>query len=482
MKDHIIGLTNTYCKRIYTQTKKARIWVYRFTSKRPFASLFVLLGILLILIIVGNILNRPKETQEETKAQVKKVSVYHIGTAPTMTVQAQVEKSGVVTITALSPGVVQQIYVVPGDTVQKGRTLISTSSNYQGGNAAWLQVQIAKSALDNINDTYDTQKDIIAKQKDITSKVDSNNDEFRSIADKSLQETRNLISLNDSILSTLRTNLTTYETAGDATNTLYTKQSISSYTSANNSLRNALRNNEYSSAGDKNPAQISDLTREISIKQLELQEKAIDLNRDVTRIQYQISQVQAAAMYPSSPFNATVQRVLVKMGEAVSPGTPLVILSQEIEEDPIVAVAYVTREIAMQTSYAQPSVLTLGDISYESYPSYVSRDAVQGTLYGIFYPIPDSYHGHVTENGYINVKIPVGQAETSAAVPFVPLDAVYQTQEEAYVFIAEKGKAVAKKLTLGPVTGRYVEVKSGLKSGDIVILNRTVVGGDSVNY
>ncbi|MBP9690656.1 hypothetical protein KBD81_01105 [Candidatus Woesebacteria bacterium] len=479
MFKNVIGRFCSTKKIVIEKTAKPRKKVAAFVLARPFASLFVLLGLLVLLIVLGNLINRPKTTEESVVVPEKQVEVYHIGEAPTMTVQAQIEKSGVITITALSPGVVQRIDAEPGDYVAKGKTLLSMSTNYQGGNAAYLQVQLAQKQVQNIDETFDAQKEIIAKQKDIANKTDANNDEVRDISSKSIDETKSLISQNEEILSLLDDQLQSYA-ATESASILATKQTMSSYQSALNSLRSSLRNTEYSTSANKPQAELSNIQREISVKNLELQEKALDLNRDIARLQLRIAQVQAASMYPSSPFNATVQRVLVKVGEAVNPGTPLVILSQEIEEDPIVAIAYVPREIALKTSYAAPSELYLGNFKYESYPSYVSRDAVQGNLYGIYYPIPDAHHQKVTNNGYINVKIPIGYADTSASIPFIPIDSVYQTQDSAYVFVITDGKALARKLTLATVTGRYVEVTEGLQEGDVIILDRTVVGGDKV--
>lgn len=481
MKNNIIGLFRNIKKRFRKVTEKPQRKVARFAGSHPFATLFSLLGVLILLIVIGNFFREPEETVENNITQAKSVQVYRIGEAPKMTVQAQVEKSGVITITALSPGVVQNIYYVPGDYVSQGSTLLTTSTNYQGGNAAYLQTKIAARQLQNINETYDTQKEIITKQKEVANKTDQNTDELRDISQKSKDETQELINLNDELISIVNDTIEDLESQNASQSALLQPKSTKAQLiSANNQLRASLRNTEYSSAGDKPPAELSNLQKDITVKQLEIQEKAVDLNRDVARLQLQIAQIQAATMYPSSPFNATVQRVLVKIGEAVNPGTPLMILSQEIEEDPIVAIAYVPREIALKTTYAEPSVLSIGEVTYESYPSYISRDAVQGNLYGIYFPIPDSYHKYVTDDGYINVVIPIGYYDTSATVPYIPIDTVYQTQENSYVFVIENEKAVARELTLGSVIGRYVEVEQGLKSGDVIILDRNVVGGDQV--
>lgn len=448
-----------------------------FIKRKPFTTLFGLLGLLVLLIIVSNLLQKPPKQEEEVKQESKSVEVYTIGAAPKLSVQAQIEKSGVVTITALSPGIVQNIYVEPGSEVSRGTTLLYQSSNYQGGDALALQANLAARQLQNINETFDTQKDLIAKQKDITNKTDENSDELREISRKSLEETNNLIVLNEDILEALD--------AGIAGNTdpsavLGLQQMKSQFLSANNQLRSALRNTDYASDDEETPAELATLQKDIAIKQLEIQEKALDLSRDVARLQYQLAQVQAATMAPASPFNAIVQRINVKVGQAVQPGTPLIVLSQKIEEDPIVAIAYVPREIANKVSYMEPSILSVGDFEYEAYPSYVTQDAINGSLYGVYFPIPDMYHKQVTNDGYITAQIPVGMFDTGAAVPFIPIDSVYQTENETYVFVAKDKKAISKKITLGNVIGSYVEVENGLASGDMIILDRSVVGGDKV--
>lgn len=462
---------------IKSRIEKPRKRVGTFIRKHPFSALFTLLGILVILIIISNIFQKPPVETENKETIVKKVEVYRIGEAPKLKVQAQIEKSGVVTITALSPGVVQQIYVEPGTKVNRGKTLLSTSTNYQGGNALALQASIANRQLQNVNETYDIQKDLIAKQKEVAQKSQENDEKLRQITRDSLDATRGLIDLNNSILDTLNDQIAN---APDDASALTAKQLKSQFLSANNQLNASLKNNEYTSDEASSSAALSDLQKDITLKQLDIQEKALDLNRDVSRLQYQAAQVQAATMFPSAPFNAVVQRVNVKVGQAVQPGTPLVVLSQTIEEDPIVAIAYVPREIAQKVSYMEPSTLSIGDFEYEAYPSYVTQDAINGSLYGIYFPIPDLYHQHVTNDGYISVEIPIGYFDTGSAVPYIPIDAVYQTEKEAFIFIDEKGIAKSKKIQLGNVVGRYVEVTNGLNKGDVVILNRNIISGDKV--
>jgi HlyD family secretion protein len=481
VKKSILNHTNN----VKTITNNGVKKVVAFVDRKPFLSFIILLVLLVTAIVIGNLMRQPKEAPKAEKKQPKTVQVYRIGGAPKVRLQAQVEKSGVIQITALTGGVVQQIHFEPGQHITKGQTLVSLSSNYQGGNTFSLQRQIAQTQYNNVVESYDTQKDIIKKQREVAEKTNTNTEELRNITSKSIDETKSLISLNNDILSSLDRNLNQYT----ATNSggvndaliLSTKQLKSQFQSANNQLNAALRSSEYQANADKPPAQLATLQKDIAIKQLEIQEKLLDLNKEVSRLQLQVARVTEGIMFPSSPFSGTVQRVFVKVGQAVNPGTPLMVLSQDIEEDPIVAIAYAPADIARNVSNIEPSTLYLGNFPYESYASYVTQDAVQGTLYAIYFPIPDSYNQYVTEKGYIQIDVPIGYFDTSAAVPFIPLDAVYQSQDESYVFVVQKGKVVARQVKLGQVYGRFVNVMGGLEKGDEVILDRNVIAGDEVN-
>jgi biotin carboxyl carrier protein len=480
MKTNLKPILLPVKERVVTVVKR----IPPFIDRRPLLSFFSVLGILLLLIVAGNFIRRPQQEAAKPKPPVKTVTVYRIGTAPKIRVQAQVEKSGVVTITSLTSGVVQNIGYQPGQQVVKGNTLVSLSTNYQGGNALAVQKQIAYKQYQSASLTYNKQKEIIAKQKELAEATDTNAEKLREITRQSIGETQDLIDLNDDILSTLQKNLDQY----NATNSggmndqaiLQTKQLKSQFQSANNQLRNTLRNNQYQSDENNPPAEIAHLQKDITIKQLELQEKTLALSAEISRLQYQVAKINEDLMFPAAPFNATVQRVLVKQGQAVSPGTPLVILAQTAEDDPIVAIAYVPREIAQKASMYEPSILYMGQVAYDTYPTYITQDAIQGTLYGIYYPIPDNYNSFTTEKGFIYVDVPIGFADTSATIPFVPIDAVYQTQDSSYVYVIQSGKVVVRKVQLGAVFGRFVQIDDGLNAGDAVILDRTVIAGDEV--
>lgn len=452
--------------------------ILNFIDKKPLRSFFITLGIVLALIIIGNII--PKQKQEApNQPLIKKVNLYRIGSAPKITVQAQIRKTGVVQIVAQTGGVINMIHAFEGAKVGRGDQLINIASNYYGGNTASLQRQIAQKQDENMIATFDQQKEIIQKQKDLAGKTDENSDQLRDITGKSREETQRLITLNEQIITALDVTINDPATSTSALATA--RQTKSSYLAALNQAKSALRVAEYQSAGDKPAAQTADITREITIKQLEIQEKQLALNKEITHLQFLLAQVTEGMYYPSAPFSGVVERVYVKPFDTVTPGTPLMLISQSVdEEDPITAVAYVSKDIANNASRLEESILHIEKKSIKIIPTYISTEAVQGNLFAIYFTVPDTFNKKLIQNGFITVDIPVGHADTSGAAPFIPIDAIYQTRTSAYIFVANQGKAKSKEITLGQVSGEYVAVESGISQNDAVILDRTIIEGDAV--
>jgi len=467
-------------KNLKLKTKNLLKKAGNIIDRRPLVSFFVVLLAIFILIVAGSILRKPK--QEATIAPPEKeIVAYSIGSAPTIKVQAQIEKSGVIKVVAQTPGIVSTVNVTEGQEVSKGTTLVSLSSNYQGGNAASVQREIAFQTNKNAKETYDIQKDLINKQRDLTNKTDNNSDQLRDITSKSIDETKSLLTLNQDIISSLNTTLSSLEStnvggANDA-QILQTKQIISQYQSAVNQLQAGVRTSEYQGAGDKPPADLSNMSKDLTQRQLDLQEKALTLSVEISALQLKLAQIQEGMMYPSSPFVGVIERVYVTEGESVNPGTPLALIhgAQKLK-----AVARVPRDIAQKISQIDVATLSINGKSYKTAPVYISTEATDGSLYSVIFDVPTDFQNNLTNNEFITVELPVGYADTSTSVPFIPLDAIYQSTDASYVFVTKNGEATTKKIKLGAIVGQFVQVESGLNQGDEIILTRTVVAGDKV--
>lgn len=473
--------------KLLSGSKKRILGVYttikQDIQKRPIANFYLALAAFVLLIGLSNFLRTPPATVQSETIEPKTVSVYSIGSVPKMTVQAQIEKSGVITIVALSNGVVQKVHFHEGEETARGSTLISLSSNYQGGNTFSAQRLLAQTQYQSATDTFDLQKNLIQDQRNVATVSAENAQKMRDIAGQSREDTRNLVTLNETMLQSVNNSLSQLENNPQADPAMIASlqgqkaQLLGALAQARSGLASA----DYQSDANRPPAELARLQKDLTLKQLELQEKMLGVNKEVARLQLQLAQVTEGLMFPSTPVTGIVQRVYVKEGDVVAPGAPLAIVAQAAEEDPITAVAYVPQSVAAKVSFIEPSILKIDSQTYEVYPSFVSTEAVQGNSYAVYFSVPDSFSGSLTEDGFIDVDIPVGYADTTASAVFIPIDAVYQTSERAYVFVIKANKAESREVRLGKVYGKYVEVASGLGDGDQVIVTRNVIDGDPVD-
>jgi RND family efflux transporter MFP subunit len=439
------------------------------------------LGLLFIVLLAGKIFQK-NVAEKPPENSVKAVSIYGIGESPKATFQAKVEKSGVVKILAQAPGIIQDVSVKEGQSIGKGQQIISLSSNYQGGNVASVQRQIAQTQYQNTLDTFSTQKDLIHDQRNVATASAQSAQDMRDISHHSLDDTNSLINANQSQLDQMNQTLSALQAAnGSGANNDQIAQLQASINQAQgglNQLKSAQRSLDYQSANDKPPAQLAGFQQDIALKQLDVQEKSLEMGKEVSRLQLSLAYINEATMYPASPFSGTVERINVHVGQSVSPGTLLAtIVSTDLKST---AVLNVPQRIAKIISQGEPSDLLINDRKFALVPYYVSSVATDGLLYAVFYDIPQDAQETLSDGEYISINVPVNTEQTNAADPLIPIDAVYQTQDTSFVLIAKNKKAETKLIKLGNVLGNYVEVLSGLQSGDQVILDRNVIAGDKI--
>ncbi|HEV2339709.1 MAG TPA: HlyD family efflux transporter periplasmic adaptor subunit [Patescibacteria group bacterium] len=459
---------------LYTQYKKLSLFI----NRKPLFSFFIGLLFLLLVIIVGNLLTQPQQ-QKTPAPSPKVVTTYNVGQTPKASYEAKIAKAGVVKIVALTSGVVQAIFRNEGDTVGRGGQLFLISTNYQGGNASAIQAQIADAQYKNVLDTFDKQNDAIQKQRDIANATHDNFSDMQSIATQSANQTNALINTNQTVLDQLNSQLIADQSsAAPQATILQEEEQINQLQGAQNQLKQTLLNLQEQTDSGKAPGRLADAQQNLTLDQLDVQEKTLELNKEVSKLQADVADITAAAMYPASPFAGIVQRIYVHIGQQISPGTPLAEVSSTNQH--ATAIVSVPKDIAQKISKLDASTLFIDNNSYSLRPTFVSTEATDGSLYVLTYSLPDNSIPSVTDGEYIKVDVPIGATDTSSAVPFIPIDAIYQTQNTNYVLVVVDKKATAREVSLGNVFGSYVEINHGLHAGDQVILERNVVTGDSV--
>lgn len=470
--------------KIKRQIRSKYIFLYRKFEKRPLISIGVLLLMLLLLIIIGNFIRTPSQEEKEGKVIIKNVEVYNLGNNTQITVQGQIEKSGIITIVSQTSAIVKNINVKAGENVVAGKRLINLSSNYQGASAPSVQRQLAGIQYQNTKDTYDTQKDIISKQKDLTLKQDENADKLREISDDSIGRTEYLINLNENILSSIDSNIKSLEASnlGGVNNDtiLSSKQIKSQVQSGLNQLKSSLDNTRYQSEDNNPPAEISNLTKDITLKQLELQEKALDLSLKTAGLQLQLANIQESFMFPASPINATVERIFVKEGQMVTPGTPLLVLHGDQKLQIITKIPF---DLAQTISKNKTSSIELGEQNIELIPTHISIDVTDGNLASVLYDIPDTFQNLVANNSYAQITISLEKTLENNNSYYVPIDAVHSVIDGSIIYVTDGAKAKTIEVDLKNIRGSFAEVvSSNLGKYDSVITSRNVSDGDYISY
>ncbi len=457
-----------------------------FLQKFPYWSLAIGLGLLLALATLSNFLTKPKIEKDETVQAPQKISTFRLGTNPTVPVQAVVEKTGVTKIIAQSGGTVQNINVKAGSKVVKGSRIAYVSTTASGASIPAVSKKIAQKNLDFQTKTYNLQKDIIEKQKELAEKQDENNDELREIQEDSLAQTQDSVELSREILNSINQQLLVLESnnadhSNDA-EILQIKQSKVSVETGLASLEGALKGTLYQSDSSNPPAKLSNISKDLARKQLELQNQSLDLTIEIASLNLDLAQISESMLYPESPFTGVIERVYVRVGESINAGT--VIASVKSNTLTAELVALIPSELARSVSRLEDSSLTIDGNTIKLKPLYISEEPTDGTLHSITFSLNEESVSKTSDGDYITIQLPVESNKSSSAVPFIPLDSLYQTKTDAYVYVVasedEKNVARSKNIKVGEVVGSYIRVLEGLDQNDVVILDRNIISGDFV--
>jgi multidrug efflux pump subunit AcrA (membrane-fusion protein) len=101
-----------------------KLFITNLIKKKPLISFYALLTILLAVIALVSYLGKPDAESEAEAPTPKPVSLYLIGQTATLTSQAIVEKSGLMTIVAQTAGIVTNLPVKEGVMVVSGQNVL----------------------------------------------------------------------------------------------------------------------------------------------------------------------------------------------------------------------------------------------------------------------------------------------------------------------------------------------------------------------
>lgn len=452
-----------------------------FLKKRPLVVVTIVSLALLGLIILGNYLRQPQAAQQSQK-NAREVVVLRVGEPFQTTLSTQVEKQGVVTIYAQTSGIVRQVTATEGKTINQGATIVKLASNYQGGVAQSTQRQIVEKQAAFDADNHALRLDTVRKQQEIARQSMQYTEELKTITQQSLNDTKALLTLNEDILAKLeRDVLTEVLASSDPTNdddVYAAKKSQASYQATVNQLKAQIRANELQIDTSKPDYQLSELQRDAALKQLELQEKALLVNNDISKLSLRLAQISESLMYPAAPWTGTVEKIFVKPGQLVSPGTPIaVIRGKKITTE---LTAFVGREVARWAATASGSAV-IADIQLPVTTQHVSQEAVDGGMFSLRLALPASASSLVSNGEYVMVTLQSQLPDDEESDWWwLPLESVVQLQNKSLVYIVENEQVVGVPVATGMVSGEFVAVKGVVKNMQIIQTAQEVVAGDKV--
>jgi RND family efflux transporter MFP subunit len=186
-----------------------------------------------------------------------------------------------------------------------------------------------------------------------------------------------------------------------------------------------------------------------------------------------------------APFDGAITQRNVDVGSLVQ-GPPTAtsgtFMSEIMQENVIRVSAYVPQDAAFGVAPGIETILRVPEIPDREFPGKVTRiaDALQpGTrtlLTEIDIPNPD---GALTPGTYCTIELHIPRKTPSLSVP---ADAIIFNRNGMQVAVVSNGKAEIRKVGVKRDLGTRVEVDSGIKAGDQVILNPpiTLIDGSKV--
>lgn len=174
-----------------------------------------------------------------------------------------------------------------------------------------------------------------------------------------------------------------------------------------------------------------------------------------------------------SPINGTVDAVNIKVGQAIAPGVPAISV---INFSNLKVKADVAESYAARVKTGNEVLVLFPDLNdtIVSKVNYASRAISPMTrTFGVEVLLDNKkeYHPNMV------TKIKINDYLSATPEIVVPVKYVQKGASEAYVMIADKGKAVKKTVVTGKEYNGLVEIKSGLAEGDQLI----TAGYDNLN-
>lgn len=458
-------------KSFQSAQEKVRFFIHRYAVILIFGSLLVFVG----LVVAAIVLKPEPEVAVEPDVAPLEVSVVRFGDGEiSEDTVGRIENKNSLQLVAQSSGPVKSIAVTEGEQVWRGTVLLSQESAYAAGNSAYLQSQIAQENYTLADETLKNTVESVAKTREQADKSRDNTEELRQLSEDAVDDTKSFITTLETQVSQLQEQIDAAGTTSDKT-TL--RASLLSAQSLLNSNRASLRQLEYEVDTDNPPTSLANIAKDLVYKATEIQLKSAEIQKNIAGLNLKMAQIAAAATQVRSPIEGTVERVFVNEGDYVTPGTPVAVVTGQPK---LLLSIGVSGSLAQRVDIDQPLVATIAQQEIALPIAHVSSAPTQGQLYEVLALIPEGMENRVFENESIQVQLPLYSLSLTGGNYYLPLDSIFITNTDTFVYLEESGVAVKKSVEIGEIQGSSVEILSGISPGEVVILDRRVIDKQQV--
>jgi RND family efflux transporter MFP subunit len=236
--------------------------------------------------------------------------------------------------------------------------------------------------------------------------------------------------------------------------------------------RDILDLNKKISDGETTSGRKEDLARSVK----KLGSANLDYSLIAAQLNLEIAKSNAQNFAPFAPFSGTIEAILVSLGDMVTPGTPIAIISGHAKR-PIVR-AEIPSSIASRIDAHGAHAITIA--GKESVPltlTHISTSAVSADSFRATFSIPESEASLIGDGAIGEITLILKNTDTTF---LIPISATQVTRDTATVLVDRDHVAVSVPVTSGRALGNFIEITDGLSTGDRIILDRDTHPGDAI--
>jgi RND family efflux transporter MFP subunit len=202
------------------------------------------------------------------------------------------------------------------------------------------------------------------------------------------------------------------------------------------------------------------------------------LQLDQSKLAYESAQSTSEGASVKAPFDGVISVFTPQEGSTIAPGQPI---GSMVDVSQLKLTFEVTEKLISQINFDTPIHVSIPSLGTEAIPAKITAIAPVAGQASKMFPIEISFENvdlAIKPGMFATVEVDLQKDGTLVLVPY---DAVLYDENGYYVYVVEKDLAVKRPVVLGDDNGIDIELKSGVKVGEaLIIKGQSFVKVDSV--